>query len=31
VEITGTVIKQDFEWFSMVATPTETETETESS
>ena len=29
VEITGTVIKQDFEWFSMVATPTETETETE--
>lgn len=30
VEITGTVIKQDFEGFSMVATPTETETETES-
>lgn len=30
VEITGTVIKQDFEGFSLVApTPTETETETE--
>ena len=31
VEITGVVIKQDFEWFSIVTpTPTETETETES-
>lgn len=29
VEITGTVIKQDFEWFSLVSPATETETETE--